>query len=256
MPKVSVVITTRNRKSLLLERSLPSVLNQSFKDFEVIVINDASDEEYPSEYEDKRVIYMRNFNRMGLAFNKNLGIDYSKGEYLVFLDDDNEFHPDFLASTVDFLERSGMAAVGVEKIIKYPEGNVLHHPKVPCAINDGFLFRRNLFQSIRFDADLHGNEDADFGIRFFKAGYQMPFLTKSGLMTVYGSPIFNTTSYSDYTDYHIDGLASFWLKHHEYAEYIGRIFMLRSGKKWFRWMYWLGTKLKRYYQIWSSRARH
>lgn len=243
--KVSVIIPTRNRPKLLLERSLPSVLRQTFRDFEVIIIDDASDQSYPTKY-DSKARYFRNKERRGLAWNKNFGISKAKGEYIVFLDDDNEFHPNFLEEALAWIQSD---AVGVDKIIVYPEGKVLHRPKQPCSLNDGFIFKRHVFKKIKFDEELQANEDADFGVRFFKEGFKLDQLYKP-LMTVYGSPIFNTTSYSDYTDYHLDGLARFWLKHHDYKKYIGRMFLLSAGSpKWFRYLYWLEEKIKRYYQI-------
>lgn len=261
-PKVSIIISTRNRIKLLLERSLPSALEQTYRDFEVIVIDDASDDDTYHTIKNlnhPRITCLGNFKRRGLAGNKNLGIDYAKGEYIVFLDDDNKFHPDFLKETVKAIEtptvtRNYVDAVMVRKTIIYPEGKVSHLPKLPCSINDGFLMRKQIFKEIKFDEELQANEDSAFGIVFFKEEFEMGLIDKN-LMTVYGSAVVNNTSYSDYTDYHLDGLAKFWLKHHQYEEYIGRMFMLRSGKRWFRWMYWLETKLKRYIQIWLSR-RH
>lgn len=251
--KVSIIIPTRNRAKLLMERSLPSVGRQTFENFEVIIVDDASEEKYPFFYDGTKVAYYRNTERMGLAWNKNFGISKAKGEYIVFLDDDNEFHPDFLTRTVAWLDEANSAdAVGVDKTIVYPEGKVHHRPKIPCSINDGFLMRRKIFDIVQYDGDLQANEDADFGIRFFKAGFIMSQIYQT-LMTVYGSPIFNTTSYSDYTDHHLDGLAKFWLKHHDYKKYIGRMFLLSAGSpKWFKYLYWLGEKVKRYYQIWKS----
>lgn len=252
--KTTVIIPTRNRPGLLRERSLPSALNQTFKDFEVIIIDDASDVMInlfiPN---DERATVYTNLERKGLAWNRNAGIDKAEGEYIVSLDDDNKFHPDFLTETVKFLDNHPeYDAVGVRKTIIYPEGRASHFPKLPCSINDGFLIRKEVFEEIKFDEDLHANEDADFGIRFFKEGFKMGLIDKT-LMTVWASPIFNTTSYSDYTDYHLDGLAKFWLKHHDYKKYIGRMFLLASGHKWFRYIYWLEQKIKRYYWIWSSR---
>jgi glycosyltransferase involved in cell wall biosynthesis len=256
MPKVSVIISSRNRIKLLLERCLRSVANQTYRDFEVILIDDASEQDYSIIARGDIKIY-KNLIRKGLAWNKNFGISESLGEYIVFLDDDNEFHPEFLDKTVSWLDWfQNVDAVGVDKIVVYPEGRLLHRPKLPCSINDGFLIRREVFDKIKFDAKLQANEDADFGIQFFRAGFKMGLIDKP-LMTVWGSAIFNKTSYSDYTDYHLDGLAKFWIKNHKYKKYIGRMFLLSAGSpKWFKWLYWLEQKVKRYYQIWSSPARH
>lgn len=246
MVKVSIIISTRNRLQLLLRRSLPSVFDQTFQDFDIIIIDDASEEKYCDAW-DERIKYFKNKQRKGLAWNKNFGISKAKGEYIVFLDDDNEFHPDFLEETVNNIAAIDQA-ICVRKTIIYPEGKVSHFPKFPCSINDGFLIRKEVFEKIKFDSELQANEDADFGLEFFKY-FSMTKLDKT-LMTVYGSPIFNTTSYSDYTNYHLDGLAKFWLKHHDYKKYIGRMFLLSAeSPRWFKYLYWLEEKLKRYYKI-------
>ncbi len=251
--KASIIISTRNRAKLLMERSLPSATKQTLRDFKIVVINDASEEEYPKLYNNSKSRFYKNKKRKGLAWNKNFGISKASSKYIVFLDDDNKFHPTFLDRTVKYLDKhSEFDAVGIKKNIIYPEGTICHLPKLPCSINDGFLIRRKVFEKIKFDDNLRANEDADFGIQFFKAGFKMGLIDEP-LMAVYGSPIFNTTSYSDYTDYHLDGLAKFWLKNHDYKQYIGRMFLLSAGNpRWFKWLYWLETKIKRYYQIWLS----
>lgn len=249
--KVSVIISTRNRPTMFFHRAWRSVHLQSFTDYEIIVIDDASDVEYAIP---TGVRYYKNEKRMGLAYNRNLGVKLARGEYIVSLDDDNKFHEDFLEKTAAYLDaHPEVSAVGVGKNVIYPEGKTYQLSKLPCSINDGFLIRKSVFDKIKFDEDLHANDDAAFGLEFFKH-FNMGLIDEP-LMTVYGSPIFNTTSYSDYTDYHLDGLATYWLKYHDRKEYIGRMFMLASGKRWFRWLYWLETKLKRYYHIWSSLVR-
>ena len=234
---------------------MPSAVKQKFNwnDYEIIVIDDASEEEYPLFNKLKspnRVRYYKNETRKGLAYNRNKGVEMANGEYIVSLDDDNEFHPNFLEETVRFLDKyPEFDAVGVGKNIIYPEGKVYQLPKLPCSINDGFLIRKKVFEKIKFDENLQANEDADFGIQFFKVGFKMGLIDEP-FMTVYASAIINRTSYSDYSDYHLDGLAKFWLKNHDYKQYIGRMFLLSAGRpKWFKPIYWLEEKLKRYWMI-------
>lgn len=258
--KVSVVIPTYNRFRLLMERSLPSVCNQSFRDCEIIVIDDCSQISY---YLESPVRFHRNSSRMGLAYNRNYGMKMATGEYIVSLDDDNEFHADFLEKTVQFLDiHPEYAAVGVGKNVIYPEGTVYQPPPRSdfyCSINDGFLIRREAFLDIQCDEELMANEDADFGLRFLKK-YKLGQINKP-LMTVYGSAIINKSSYSDYSDRHLEGMLRFWLKNKDefkkspadyiyFQKMIGRMFLLACGRpKWFKPMYWLEQKLKRYYQI-------
>lgn len=248
-PKVSIIICTRARPELLLKRALFSVAAQTYKDYETIVIENPSGVKYPPM--PKWVRYYKNKKDIGLAGSKNRGLKLAKGEYIVFLDDDNEFHADFLQSTVGANISCDMMS-GWKRIV-YPEGVAIHRPKMGCSINDGFIIKKKIAREIGFDEKLMANEDADFGIRLWDRKQLIWGHITRPIMTAYASPIINTTSYSNYTDEHLDGLCDFWKKHHKYEEYIGRMFMLRSGKKWFRWLFILEQKIKRYHQIWLSR---
>lgn len=212
MSKASIIIPTRNRPDLLLQRSLPSALDQTFDDYEILIIDDASEKKYiVPKYQ--HVYYHKNKKRMGLAYNRNLGADLATGEYIVSLDDDNELHPDFLSRTVAYLEKHlDVAAVGVGKQIIYPEGAVYQAPptRAPCSINDGWLMRKRAFKTIRCDEGLYANEDMDLGLRFtkqFKVG-----AINELLMVAYGSAIINRSSYSDTSMRHLDGLKKFFEK--------------------------------------------
>lgn len=113
MPKVSIVIPTYERAKYL-ERLLGSVCGQTFRDYEVIVIDDCSTdiESYAKvirEYEHKinRLIYLRNDVNFGSPTHaRNVGMKLSKGEYVAFCDDDDEWYPDKLQKQVDKFEKS------------------------------------------------------------------------------------------------------------------------------------------------------
>lgn len=84
-PKVSVIIPTYNRWSILT-KSLTLLKNQSLKDFEVIIVDDASEQAPPKLESDIR--YFRLKKRTGSPAARNLGASRAKGKYLLFLDDD------------------------------------------------------------------------------------------------------------------------------------------------------------------------
>ena len=255
--KVTVIIPTRNREKLLMDRAVSSVEKQTFQGFEQIVIDDDSD--LPPAIE-----CVINIGRKGLSFNRNLGAILAKTEYIVHLDDDNMLEPNHLEETVKFLDdHPEYDAVGVGKTVVYPEGKMYQPPPEGdyFAMNDGFLIRRKAFLDIQCDEDLNANEDADFGLHFLKK-YKVGRIDKP-LMTVWGSAIINRSSFSDYTDYHLEGLVKFWLKNrndlpekdnHYYKRMIGRMFILSTDRpRWFRPIYWLEQKIKRYFTIWTTR---
>ena len=97
-PKVSVIIPTYNRADLL-PRAIRSVLNQTFQDFELIIVDDCSTDntqEVVNEFQkkDDRIKYIKLDKNSGApAHPKNVGIQKSKGEYLAFLDHDDEWLP-------------------------------------------------------------------------------------------------------------------------------------------------------------------
>ncbi len=108
-PKISVIISTYNRANLL-PRTIKSVLNQTFQNFELIIIDDASTdstEEVVKSFNDSRVIYIKNKkNWGGPARPKNIGIEKAQGEFVAFLDDDDEWLPQKLEKQLKIFEES------------------------------------------------------------------------------------------------------------------------------------------------------
>ena len=105
MPQVSVVIPTHNRAEFLRD-AIASVLKQTFQDFEVIVVDDASSDntrDVVGSFHDERIRYMRHENNKGGSAARNTGILNSKCEYLAFLDDDDEWLPEKLDRQMELL---------------------------------------------------------------------------------------------------------------------------------------------------------
>jgi glycosyltransferase involved in cell wall biosynthesis len=101
MPKVSAVIPTYNRAQFL-ERAIRSVLDQTFQDFEIVVVNDASPDEGATDavvkdFRDPRIKYFRHETNKGIGATRNTGVLNSSGEYIAFLDDDDAWLPQKLA---------------------------------------------------------------------------------------------------------------------------------------------------------------
>jgi glycosyltransferase involved in cell wall biosynthesis len=106
MAKVSVVIPFYNRIDWLVE-AVQSVLNQSFSDFELILVDDGSDQVLPVEFieSDRRIRYIRQKNQ-GPAAARNAGIDATSSEYIAFLDSDDVFFPNKLERQLDLMDRN------------------------------------------------------------------------------------------------------------------------------------------------------
>lgn len=97
MPKISVVIPLYN-KGFIISETLNSVLAQTFKDFEVVIVNDGSTDngfEIVSKFSDERIKLFQQENK-GAAAARNLGIEKASGELIAFLDADDYWYPNHL----------------------------------------------------------------------------------------------------------------------------------------------------------------
>jgi hypothetical protein len=111
-PLVSVIMPVHNRPNLVRE-AIESVLAQSYSSFELIVCDDASDDETPdvvASYGDPRVRLIRLRRNAGAAAARNKCLDEARGTYIGYLDSDNIWHPQFLRTMVETLERSEKTA--------------------------------------------------------------------------------------------------------------------------------------------------
>jgi glycosyltransferase involved in cell wall biosynthesis len=101
MPKVSVIIPFQNRIPWLKE-AVESVLAQTFQDFEIIIVDNASTDAYEAP-NDPRIQYIRQEDR-GPAGGRNRGMDVARGDYIAFLDSDDLFMPAKLERQVAFMD--------------------------------------------------------------------------------------------------------------------------------------------------------
>lgn len=200
--KVAVITRTKNR-TLLLERCIKNVMGQSFGDFEMVIINDGGDprpiENLMKKHEkamDSRIKLVNNRESVGHGEACNVGIENSDSKYIVMLDDDDTWHPDFLNITVAYLEESGMQGVVTgsevinevikndkvqelsrERFLPYVKGislfDILGGNQFP---NMSFVYKHSALKAVgRYDKDASPLEDWDFTIRFLKE-YDVHFI--------------------------------------------------------------------------------
>lgn len=161
MPKVSVIIPTVGRPEL--QRAIDSVNAQTFKDFELLVEHDTE--------------------RVGKSTMVNNAVKKSKGDYILVVDDDNTIEPRYLELTVKALEEASAKRIqfGHGPWFAVTTGRWVIHDGYKdyappyeqsglgfAAIDWGWLIRREVFDKIQYDETLWGDEDADFGIQFYK----------------------------------------------------------------------------------------
>lgn len=171
-PFFFVVITTYNRAQLL-SRALQSLLAQTEKDWEAIIIDDGSTDNTGSvmakiQHNHPKLTYFRQ-KSSGAVAAKNAGITHSSGQYITFLDSDDEYHPEHLRHRkkmllenpqIDFLH-GGAEIIGSPYV---PDKNNLQLPVhlKECAIGGTFFIRRTLMAKLRNFHDIPLGSDADF----------------------------------------------------------------------------------------------
>lgn len=99
-PSVSIILPTYNR-AYCLGRAIEAILNQSFREWKLIICDDCSPDETPKVADfycnlDRRVCYLRNPQRLGLPGNRNRGIEAAAGRFIFFVEDDVVLEPDCL----------------------------------------------------------------------------------------------------------------------------------------------------------------
>jgi glycosyltransferase involved in cell wall biosynthesis len=169
-PKVSVVIPTFNRPELLT-RAITSVLSQTERDLEVVVVDDASRDDMQAVVRsigDDRIAYYRNATNLGEAGSRNVGVERARGAYVGFLDDDDEWLPEKLHHQLKVLrgvDRPAWAFCGWEWVdtahgtaarrrIPDARGRVEGLPRWAHNVAVDFVARRELLQKMPFDPTL------------------------------------------------------------------------------------------------------
>jgi glycosyltransferase involved in cell wall biosynthesis len=184
---VSVIIPTHNRPELLCE-ALRSVLAQTMQEFEVIVVNDAGVDVRPwvrSVEDSGRFRILQNVQNQGLPAARNIGIRASRGKYIAYLDDDDQFYPHHLAVLVEAAETSGLALVYsdgcqalhydcdgqtvIERSLVYPGNFELSDLLVSTQfpVNCVLHLRSCIDKVGGFDESLGSHEDWDMWVRLF-----------------------------------------------------------------------------------------
>ena len=146
--KISVVLPTFNRANLV-SRAIKSVLAQSHEHFELIIVDDCSDdhtEEVVDSFTDPRIRYMRHGKNMGGSAARNTGIKAAAGDYIAFLDSDDEWLPQKLEKQLAMFRggSSKLGAVGSGRKIQQRKDHGYHLKEIiPCG-DFGCIYRNLL----------------------------------------------------------------------------------------------------------------
>lgn len=126
MPLVSVIVTTYNRENLLLE-TIEGVLSQTFRDFELIIVDNCSNYDFMGmmkQLGDERIRAFQNQNDGIIARNRNVGVQQATGKYLAFCDDDDVWLPEKLEKQVKSLESGRYDLVYTSANLLFESGKI------------------------------------------------------------------------------------------------------------------------------------
>ncbi len=190
---VSVVITTYKRPTTL-ERAIESVLNQTYDNIEIIVVDDNNEnsedriitENLMGKYsENRKIKYIKHKKNLNGAAARNTGIKYSKGDYVTFLDDDDELFKEKIRIEIEKIENmsaeygavySGYEVWRNNRVIKKEKGEMngdlrekLLNMEWGFGSGSNPLFKKKVVQEINgFDVTFKRCQDWEFMMRVFK----------------------------------------------------------------------------------------
>jgi glycosyltransferase involved in cell wall biosynthesis len=178
--KVSIVLPTYNGAKYL-RQSIDSCLNQTYKNIELIIVDDASMDETPDiikSYQDESIKYIRHKKNKTLPHTLNTGFAIATGEYLTWTSDDNYYGQDAIKLMVALLQMdkktdfvyanyyviNGDGAV-LQSVSVGPSKNLKEYNCIgPC-----FLYRRKIYEVLgEYNPDAFLAEDYEYWIRVFK----------------------------------------------------------------------------------------
>lgn len=186
-PKISVIMPTYNREELL-PRAIDSILAQTYKDFEFIIIDDGSTDntihllkEYAEK--DKRIRVFRNAENKGIAYSRERGLNFARGKYIAVMDSDDISFPVRLEKQVAYMDEHPDVAVVIGLTKNMATGNVWWRTKDPQEIIFGMHFdntvgnpqtmiRRSFLtqNDIHYKMNYKASEDYDFFKQIIFAG--------------------------------------------------------------------------------------
>lgn len=184
MSKISIVLPVYNGEQNV-GRAIESILNQTYKDWELVIVNDCSTDDTQRVLEsyavkDDRIRLFRNETNQKLPRTLNIGFDHAVGDYWTWTSDDNTYHPDALEKMCSVLDKQQeIDFVYTDLSIVDIQGNLIEElhtdePEGMCFRNNMgacFLYRKSLaLKAGPYDETMFLAEDYEFFIRCYKNG--------------------------------------------------------------------------------------
>lgn len=183
-PRVSVFMPVYNAGAYLKE-AIDSILNQDFKDFEFVIVNDGSKDESESvilAYNDPRIKYIKNPQNLGLIASLNIGMGNCLGDYIVRMDQDDISLPNRISQQIKFMDENpeyGLIGSWFEDFGEHIESKVIRYSSDDTQIRIRHLYQTHISHptavmrtsvihkyKIRFDPEFVHGEDYNCWVTF------------------------------------------------------------------------------------------
>lgn len=181
MPCVSVIMSVYNEPGEWLRESIDSILNQTFSDFEFIIINDNPERELNykvlNDYQkqDERIVVVENECNIGLTKSLNKGLEIAQGKYIARMDADDISLPERLKKQVDFMETHAEVIVCGTDVEYFGDRNLMRHDWIKennrdikaqmlltsCFVHPSVVIRHEVLvkRSVCYDVDYQQSQD-------------------------------------------------------------------------------------------------
>jgi glycosyltransferase involved in cell wall biosynthesis len=183
------IITPTFRRPGLLKRNILSVINQTFENYEHIIVDDANEDETEkliNSFNDERIFLLKHHYQRGAGAAYNTGLKFSKGKYILFLDDDDEYLPCFLKKMYESISVStpetGAVMTGFLRItdngtgeevkssvvwpVKFPDKEKELIAATSIGNGCGICIKKECFDQIgNFDESIKYGQDTEFLFR-------------------------------------------------------------------------------------------
>jgi len=169
-----------------IRETIESVLNQTYQNFEFIIVNDGSvdaTQQIINSYHDRRIILLSLTRNQGVSNARNMGTDLCKGEFIAFCDSDDLYDPCRLQTQLDYLISNPMVDVcgsyfivfenGEEKLVKHP---LADHEIKECFLTQNcigqpsVMGKSDVFRLYKYNPELQASEDYDLWTRMATGG--------------------------------------------------------------------------------------
>lgn len=191
MNKVSIIIPVYNAE-LYLKRCIDSCINQTYKNIEIILINDGSkdnSEKIIKTYQDERIVYIHKENS-GVSATRNIGLKIATGKYIMFADADDWYELDAVEQMVNAIEKENCDAIrsNYNRVIQsqcYKNSEKIQNNKI-IEMDDVIsgrincyvwliIINKNALKKAEFDTDLPMMEDTLFFIELLSKGIKIKY---------------------------------------------------------------------------------